>query len=782
MTAEKKETPENKETKDNSGAIFALGLDETVPFPGIPFILEITNPMQVKTVEHIAAADSFIFTALKIADDEIPIVKTERLNKFGAVTKIQTVIPLSNGSVRAIFTPICRATANKFGYSANGELMAEVALVRDIAANPEKREVQELRELVCNAYKRSKRLIRILTAEAEKDLRTTDDISRFTDIIASCTLPEAEKRQEILEIADVEKRLDRLAEMINEVAAEDAMENELERNVSHALEMNQKEYYLREKIKAIKEELGEGEDSDEYLDAIEGRNLPDYVREKLTKEAERLSQCSFGSPENALLRAYLDTCLEIPWEFSSNANIDVKEARGILEADHYGIEKVKTRILEYIAVQKMTDKLASQIICLVGPPGVGKTSIAASVARAMDREFVRISLGGIKDEADIRGHRKTYIGAMPGRITEALISAGVNNPVILLDEIDKVGQSYNGDPSSALLEVLDPEQNKNFRDHYTELAFDLSNTVFIATANSLDTVARPLVDRMEIIELNTYTRHEKLEIAKRHLLPKQLEIHGLTKKMLSITDGALFELIDYYTAESGVRSLERKISALCRKAALKFAEGNEGKITIKASDVKAYLGCRLSNPEKISNENEVGIVNGLAYTEIGGDLLKIEALVMDGDGKLELTGSLGDVMKESAHAALSYVRSKADELGVNSEFFKKHDIHIHVPEGAVPKDGPSAGVTIATALASIVTRRAVKRDIAMTGELTLTGKVLPIGGLREKTLAAYSAGVKTVFIPRENLAHLDEIDQKVRDTLEFIPVKNVGEIFEQALV
>ena len=557
----------------------------------------------------------------------------------------------------------------------------------------------------------------------------------------------------------------------------------IHKKVREQIDNGQRDYYLREQLKVIQNELGmDGdEEVDEYYEKIEKAELSDEIREKLNKEVVRLSKTPYGSPEAAVIRNYIDICLEIPWSAKTEDRLDVKEAREILDRDHDGLDKIKERICEYLAVKQLNPELRNQIICLVGPPGVGKTSLGESIARAMNRKYVRVSLGGIRDESDIRGHRKTYIGSMPGRIITALTQAGVRNPVILLDEIDKMCSSVQGDPASALLEVLDSEQNKAFRDHFVELPVDLSDCLFIATANSLEPVARPLLDRMEVIELHTYTKNEKKAIAEHHLIPKQLKRHGLTSRMLRIREDALDLLIDGYTKEAGVRTLERKIASLCRKAASVIVSEKSKSVTVSVSSLEKYLGPRIFIDEVRESEDLVGVVSGLAYTEVGGDLLKIETTVMDGTGKLELTGTLGDVMKESAHIAISYVRAHAAELGIPSDFYKNKDIHIHVPEGAVPKDGPSAGVTMLTSLVSTLTGRAVKCDIAMTGELTLTGRVLPIGGLREKTAAAAAAGIKRVIIPKENARDLAEIDAAVRSALAFFPCSRAEEVLALAL-
>jgi ATP-dependent Lon protease len=586
----------------------------------------------------------------------------------------------------------------------------------------------------------------------------------------------------VLECFDPKKRIELLMSLLKEEAEILECELQIHKRVRSNLNQNQKEFYLREQIRVIKNELGESDDIDEYGDKILTLKAPDEVKEKLAKELDRLTKMPFGSSEASVIRSYLDTCLEIPWQTSTTDRLDVAAASKILDADHDGLNKVKDRILEFLAVKQLNPSLKNQILCLVGPPGVGKTSIAASIARAMKRKYVRVSLGGVRDEADIRGHRKTYVGSMPGRIVNALVEAKSKNPLMLLDEIDKLTRDSHGDPASALLEVLDGEQNHTFRDHFVEMPLDLSECLFIATANTLDTVPKPLLDRMEVIELTTYTRTEKLAIAKNHLIPKQLKRHGLNKRLLNIKDDAICELIDFYTRESGVRSLERKIAELARKAARRLVEDEKLKsIKISATDVSLYLGARKIIPETVSDLDEVGVVNGLAYTSVGGDVLKVEAAILDGSGKLELTGSLGDVMKESAKIAVSIVRSLAKDYGIDPDFHKNKDIHLHFPEGATPKDGPSAGVTIVTALVSALSGRPVKRNVAMTGEVSLRGKVLAIGGLKEKTMAAYSYGIKDVLIPRDNMRNLDECDTEATAHLNFIPCDTVQDVLKSAL-
>ena len=581
------------------------------------------------------------------------------------------------------------------------------------------------------------------------------------------------------------KRLEMAVSMLRHEIEVLKLEGEIQDKTRASMDQNQRDYYLREQMKAIREELGE-EDEDEELDEdlarIKALHLPEEQEKKLIKDANKLKKQPYGSSEASVLRNYLDTVLDLPWNVKTKERVDVEAARKILDHDHFGMEKVKERILEAMAVREMAPESGHQILCLVGPPGVGKTSIAYSIARCLNRKMVRISLGGVHDEADIRGHRKTYVGAMPGRIMAAMTQAGTSNPVLLLDEIDKMGSDYRGDPSAALLEVLDGEQNSTYRDHYVEIPFDLSDVMFITTANTLDTVPRPLLDRMEIIELGSYSDEEKLMIAKNHLVPKQLKKHGLKKSQLKITDDAIREIICCYTRESGVRNLERYLAELCRKADMQLlTQEDTKKITVTGGNLESYLGIRKFLPDRIPGTDQVGLVTGLAWTSVGGETLEVEVNVMDGSGKLELTGNLGDVMKESAHAALSYIRANSGKLGIASDFYKTKDIHVHFPEGAVPKDGPSAGVTVCTAIVSALTGISVRRDIAMTGEISLRGRVMRIGGLKEKTMAALRHGVRTVIIPRDNERDLEEIDQTVRKQLNFVSAATVDTVLDVAL-
>ncbi len=607
----------------------------------------------------------------------------------------------------------------------------------------------------------------------------------LADYIAGNIMLEYEDRQSILSVVNPIRRLEELCVLLANESNLLAIEADIGDKVQEQIDKNQREYYLREQMKVISQELGGGvsqeEELDRFRETIFFMNASDEIKEKLFKECDRLEKYSPSSPEAAVSRNYIEACISLPWNKFSDENTNIEKSRKTLERDHYGLDKIKRRILEYLAVRVLAPDIKGQIICLVGPPGVGKTSIARSIASATGRNYVRISLGGVKDEAEIRGHRKTYIGSMPGRIINAIQQAGTSNPLILLDEVDKLSSDYKGDPTSALLEVLDPEQNSTFRDHYIELPFDLSKVLFITTANVESNIPDPLRDRMEIIELGSYTAEEKFNIAKKHLIPKQITRHGLTAKQLKITDKALRLIIDGYTKEAGVRNLEQQIASVCRKSAMAIVEGSAEKISVKPENVEELLGTRKYKNDSIVRENEVGVVNGLAWTSVGGDMLEIETAVLKGTGKLELTGSLGDVMQESAKAAVSFIRSKSDELPINSDFYKDCDIHIHVPEGATPKDGPSAGVTIATSLVSALSGIKVCKDVAMTGEISLRGRVLPIGGLKEKSMAAYKTGIKTVVIPYDNLSDLDEVDPVVKENVTFVPVKTVEAVWDIAL-
>ena len=614
----------------------------------------------------------------------------------------------------------------------------------------------------------------------------SDSCGFLADSIAQNSGIDYPEKAKLLCQLNPQRRLEEAIRLLRREMEMMRLEARIQEKTKADIDQNQKEYYLREQMRVIREALGEEDDDEEfqrYETEVRALKLDKETEEKLLTDVSRLKKQPFGSAEASVLRNYLDTVLALPWNTTTRERLDIDATKKILDRDHFGLDKVKERILETVAVRKMAPEMPPQILCLVGPPGVGKTSIAYSVARSLNRKMARISLGGVHDEADIRGHRKTYVGAMPGRIITAITQAGSRNPLLLLDEVDKMGTDYRGDPSAALLEVLDGEQNKTYRDHYLEIPFDLSKVLFIATANTLDTVPRPLLDRMEIIELGSYTDEEKLMIAKDHLLPKQLKNHGLRKSQLRISDDAIREIIRCYTRESGVRSLERELAEICRKTDRQLLnDENLKKVTVTGSNLETYLGIRRFLPDRLPSTDQIGLVTGLAWTSVGGETLEVEVNVMDGSGKLELTGNLGDVMKESAHAAVSYIRANASRLGVPADFYKTKDLHIHFPEGAVPKDGPSAGVTVCTALVSALTETPVRRDVAMTGEISIRGRVLPIGGLKEKTMAALRHGVRTVIIPKANERDLKKIDQTVRKSLNFITAETVDTVMSAALV
>ncbi|MBO5882805.1 MAG: endopeptidase La [Clostridia bacterium] len=751
-----------------------------VAFPGVPLSFELSEESAVHAAEAAFETDSFALICT-VSDITAEKITSESLYRVGTVSKIKQSMKTPEGNMRLITEGYSRASVLEFRSFADYISADVISKTLSLTDEDSIRSQAYCRAMLTEV----EGLVKLLPSVSDDMLMAAKAIKTpalLADFIASNILVKYHDKQKILECFDPIKRIELLITLIKEEITLLECELDIHKKVRANLNQNQRDFYLREQIRVIKDELGDSSETDEYYDKIMEAKLPDEVKEKLLKENERMSRTPFGSSEASVIRSYLDTCLEIPWTAETRDRLDIKTAKKILDNDHDGLEKVKERILEYLAVKQLNPSLGNQIICLVGPPGVGKTSIGASIARAMKREYVRVSLGGIRDEADIRGHRKTYVGSMPGRIINALVQAKVKNPLILLDEIDKLTRDSHGDPSSALLEVLDSEQNKTFRDHFVELPFDLSGCLFIATANTLDTVPRPLLDRMEVIELKTYTKSEKLSIAKHHLIPKQLGRHGLDKKRVAISDSAVIELIDYYTREAGVRNLERSLGSLIRKAAKKLVENEEAKkIKIGAENISEYLGARKYLPEKISAEDEVGSVNGLAYTAVGGSMLKVEVAVLEGTGKIELTGSLGDVMKESAHIAVSLVRSLAAEYGIPTDFYKTKDIHIHFPEGAVPKDGPSAGVTMVTALISALSGRAVKRHVAMTGEISLRGNVLAIGGLKEKTMAAYTAGITTVLIPKDNIRDLEDIDAVAKEHLTFIPCKRISDVLKVAL-
>lgn len=763
----------------------ALAMRGLIAFPAIPLTFEVADEADAGVCLEAEKNDGVIFI-VSLRDLSLTVPTEENLYSVGTVVKIKQTVKLPEGNLKVFAAGICRATAENL--TIDDSIITADVIGKDLRlADKNSVKAEALVAEMRNTFDSFSKLMPKPSNELVTAIKSLSDPGLLADFIAGSVLMNYVDKQMVLEEFDPMRRAELVCLLMERESDILRTEMNIHKKVRAQLDANQRDYYLKEQLRAIRDELGENEEEEdeeivEYNSKIAAANLPDEVREKLVKEVKKLAKTPYTSAESSVMRNYLDLCLELPWGVKSKDRIDVAAAKKILDEDHDGLDRVKERILEFIAVKQLNPELKNQVLCLVGPPGTGKTSIGASVARALKRKYVRVSLGGVRDEADIRGHRKTYIAAMPGRIVTAINQAGTMNPVILLDEIDKLTRDAHGDPASALLEVLDAEQNKAFRDHFVELPVDLSDCLFIATANDMENIPRPLADRMEIIELKIYTRHEKLAIAKDHLIPKQLKRHGLNKRMLRIKEDAVLEIIDFYTREAGVRNLEREIASVCRKAAKNIVGQGLKSVTVKAENVKDYLGVRKILPDKIYSDNEVGVVNGLAYTEVGGDLLRVEAAAMPGSGKVELTGSLGDVMKESAKAAITYIRSHSEELGVDSEFYKTKDIHIHVPEGAVPKDGPSAGVTIITALASELSGKPVRRDIAMTGEVTLRGRVLAIGGLKEKTMAAYKAGVHTVCIPSENQRDLSEIDPLVRENLEFIPCSNVDQVLKAAIV
>jgi ATP-dependent Lon protease len=754
-----------------------------VAFPSIPLTIDMEKGPAKRIFENAIKENSPVF----IVCQKDPMVEVSDVNdvySVGVTARIKQVVKTQSGVFRVVIEPIARAVISDFtDDKLNAASVYEKTIVETDNERRTKALLEELKDIIHGFAKFAPKF----SKEFWMLFDTIRDLSQACDFAAENLLPTPEDKQLILEAFVPTERASKL---INLLEAEKGVLEErmlIKKEVDERMKKNQRDYYLREQLKVIHEELGadddEFDDDDlrEYMERLEKGDYPENVKKALTKEVKRLSRIPFGSAENTVLRNYIEVCLEIPYLVKTEERLDIPTVQKILDDDHEGLTKVKDRIIEYLAALKLSPELRGQIICLVGTPGTGKTSIASSIARATNRKFVRVSLGGVHDEAEIRGHRKTYIGAMPGRIVNALIEAKANNPLILFDEIDKMAHDMRGDPASAMLEVLDREQNKTFRDNFVELPIDLSGCMFITTANSLDTIQIPLLDRMEIIELHAYTRPEKFAIARRHLIPKQMKKHGLLARTFKMDDAAVYELIDCYTREAGVRSLERCIEKCCRKAAKQIACEEKKSVRVTMKTLADYVGEQKLVKEKISETNEIGIVNGMAWTELGGDLLQIEAMALPGTGKLELTGSLGDVMKESAKAAISYIRSKADALGIDPDFYKTKDIHIHVPEGAVPKDGPSAGVTMVSALVSELAGIPARSDVAMTGEISLHGKVMAIGGLREKTMAAYLAGVRTILIPKDNEKDIASLADEVKENVKIMPVSRVEEVLSVIL-
>ncbi len=757
-----------------------IPLRGTVAFPSVQMNLTISRQISLKALGEAANADSYVLlTAQKDSSVEEPTEKD--LYKVGTICHIKNISKTPDGTLSAIFEGICRAKITEL-VPCEGFFKASAICKKVTLGNVTTLRAEALMNELSNRLQELQPIHPTLNDEIRTAATAIRNPAMLADFAASAVLLTYRNKQTVLECFNPLLRLERLLTVLEEERELLACEAEIHNTVREKVDEHQKEFFLREQLRAIQQELGEDADEiEEYNERIARASLPKEVREKLQKELAKLSKTPFGAAESVVLRNYLDTCLEIPFEKRTKDKTDVAAAAKVLDADHDGLDKIKTRILELIAVRKLAPEVRNQILCLVGPPGVGKTSIAASVAKALGRRYARISLGGVRDEAEIRGHRKTYVGAMPGRIVNAITTAKSLNPVIVLDEIDKLSQDLHGDPASALLEVLDPEQNKFFRDHFLELPLDLSDCLFIATANRYEGIPEALLDRMEVIEVKPYSRTEKFAIASHHLIPKQMKRHGLNRRRLQLSEDAIYEVLDYYTREAGVRNLERELASLFRKCARKIAEGETNTVKVTAADVAGYLGKRKYLPEDRMPAT-VGVVNGLAYTEAGGDVLRVEVLPLEGSGKLELTGSLGDVMKESAKLAVSCVRSRATALGIDPAFATKKDLHIHFPEGAVPKDGPSAGVTMVTALVSALTGVPARPEVAMTGEISLHGQVLPIGGLMEKTMAAYRAGIQTVLIPRKNERDLDEIDKEAAAHLRFVLCDTVDDVLREALL
>lgn len=760
----------------------AVALRGLTILPGMIAHFDVSRERSLRAIEEAMEQDQKIYLVTqRNVDSEDPT--QEDLYQMGIVADIKQVVRLQNDVVRILVDGISRAAL--LGFTGNEKYLEAEICYCDSNADSLPEDLREAMLLgVREAFHRYAAVVGKISKELIRQIDQYEDLEKLIDYVTNNLPVSYELKQQVLEAEDINDRYQVIVSLLLSQVEVISIKNELQKKVKVRVDKHQKEYVLREQLGVIREELGENADSeaDEYEKKLSELDAPDYVKEKTKKEIKRFRNMSSSSSESTVERGYIETVLELPWNRMSVDNKDLDHAAQVLDDDHYGLKDVKERILEFLAVRNLTSKGESPIICLVGPPGTGKTSIARSIASALEKKYVRISLGGVRDEAEIRGHRKTYIGAMPGRIVNGLRQAGVSNPLMLLDEIDKVSSDYKGDTSAALLEVLDSEQNCRFRDHYIEMPVDLSEVLFIATANEVSGIPKPLLDRMELIEVSSYTENEKFHIAKEHLVEKQKSKNGIKKEQLTITDSALKDIIRLYTREAGVRSLERTIGKLCRKAAREIFKDSEAAVKVTKTNLKTYLGNPKYSPEKKNDRAEVGIVRGLAWTSVGGVTLEVEVNVLPGKGELVLTGKLGDVMKESAQAALSYVRSISEEYGIDAEFYTKHDIHIHIPEGAVPKDGPSAGITMATAMLSAITDRPVRADVAMTGEITLRGRVLPIGGLKEKLLAAKVIGIKTVCIPKDNEKDLEEISKEITDGMEIVPVERFSQVEKIAFV
>lgn len=759
-----------------------LPLRGILVFPATVLHLDVGREKSIQALERAMIGEHFIFlTTQKEVSIDDPT--KDDMYPVGTLSKVKQMLKLPNGTIRVLVEGLKRGKIERF---LKTDRYFEVEITTYENEGGHDLEEEALVRTVLDYFEQYIRLSKKISFETFTSIQDIDEPGRMADLIASHMPLKLKEKQELLETFDVKERLQRLVNILHNEKEVIQLERKIGQRVKKAMERTQKEYYLREQMKAIQKELGEKEgkfgEVEELREKIMKADMPEHVLNTALRELDRYEKMPSTSAESSVIRTYIDWLISLPWKKMTKDDLDLKKAERILNEDHYGLDKVKERVLEYLAVQKLTRSLKGPILCLVGPPGVGKTSLARSIARALNRHFVRISLGGVRDESEIRGHRRTYVGAMPGRIIQGMRKAGTVNPVFLLDEIDKMASDFRGDPAASLLEVLDPEQNKNFSDHYIEEPYDLSKVMFIATANNAAAIPEPLLDRMEVIAIPGYTEIEKLHIAKDYLLKKQLKEHGLTKGQLQIREDAIQQIIRYYTREAGVRGLERQIASICRKTAKIIIAGEKKRVVVTKNRVAEFLGKPLYRYGRAEQEDQVGVATGLAFTVFGGDTLQIEVSLAPGKGKLVLTGKLGDVMKESAQAALSYIRSSAEKLGVDKDFYEKYDIHIHVPEGAVPKDGPSAGITIATALVSALTGKKVRKEVGMTGEITLRGRVLPIGGLKEKTLSAHRAGLSTVILPKDNEKDLDDIPESVRNDLNFILVSHVDEVLRHSLL
>lgn len=762
-----------------------LALRGIIVFPGMTVNLDVGRDKSINAVNAAMQLDKKILLVTQ-RDAETADPKREELYNYGVVAEIKQLLKLPSGAIRILIQGLERAELTSLIDAPFKDTYLEGFAMPVASIEPEENsETEAMRRVLLQSFEKWLVTGKKVTTEVMLNFKNITTAGEIADIIAGYLTISIDEKEELLELADVKERMHKLHTFLCKELEIAELEKNITQEVRKQIEKNQREYYLREQIKVINKELGEGDERqaevDEYKKQMEGRDLPPEVADKINKELDRLYKMPPMMAESGVIRNYVETLLALPWGIYGKDNFDLKHAEKVLNKDHYGLEKVKERILEYLAVRALTKSGKGPILCLVGPPGVGKTSLAQSVARAIDRKFTRMSLGGVHDEAEIRGHRRTYIGAMPGRIIHGMQTCGVMNPVFLLDEVDKMSSDFRGDPASALLEVLDPEQNNTFSDHYVEIPFDLSQVFWIVTANTVETIPPALLDRMEVVQLSSYTEDEKVKIAELHLLPKERQNNGLTAKTLSITEDALRMIIRGYTREAGVRNLERKIAAVCRKTALRIINGEAKSAKVTAKNLHKYLGKVIYLEDDVSLEAAAGICTGLAWTRVGGELLKVEVVACKGKGHLALTGQLGDVMKESAQAGYTYIRSRADELGLDKDFYETTDIHIHLPEGAIPKDGPSAGITMATAMISALTGRKVKKNLAMTGEITLSGRVLPVGGIKEKFLAAHRYGVKTIIMPAKNEQDLEELPANVRAKMHFIPVKHMDEVLKIAL-